>query len=80
MGQHQLTPANDSGFFAAKGKLHRNSRVENACYVFETANLSTVWICLVKWVKTHLPFGPGNGQSGETPSLLLISDLGLCQD
>lgn len=42
-GQHQLIPANDSGFFAAEGKLHRNSRVENACYVFETANLSTVW-------------------------------------
>lgn len=34
MGQHQLLAANDSSFFAAEGKLHRKSRVENASCIF----------------------------------------------
>lgn len=39
-GQHQLVPANDSGFFADEGKLHRKSRVENATYVFTRIYIS----------------------------------------
>lgn len=39
-GQHQLVPANDSGFFAAEGKLHSESRVENASYVITRIEIS----------------------------------------